>query len=208
MYKDQKNKSITREKAVHALKLLFIGEVFIVFGILGELNVIYQPLAFIALFAIVGVIIIFVGIFKLIKLNRYFLISALSIIVALVIGLVGAIIPFTNPTPEFQKIFAFFETISSKFLSMLLVFGIIRGCAKAATGTIEGLFAKIMINVNFYGKLTALVFSILEIVFRDINLPLSKTFAVISMVLYISVEVFFACFTYLAYKKAKNTLHK
>ena len=87
---------------------------------------------------------------------------------------------------------------------MAFIFGIIRGCSKAATGSARSSFATAMTLVNFFGKLLAIVFTILEGVFKDKSSIASQTFAIVSMSLSVFVEIFFVVYTYRAYSKAKK----
>lgn len=196
------------EKAVKALKLLFVGQLITAFGLLGELGVINQSLYLISLISIVGIIITFVGILKLARVNIFFLISSLCVGFTLLLGIVSGVLIGVNVPQATVESFNFICNILTKLVSMLFVFGIIRGCAKAATGSASSRFAKTMTYVNFTGKVAAIAFTILHGIYSDIDPVLSETFAIISMSLSIFVELFFVCYTFRAYKKAKAFLIK
>lgn len=194
---------ITKEKALKALKLLFVGELFVVLGLLGELGSIYQPLALISLIAIVGMIIALIGIIKLRKVNIFFLISCLAIAAALAVGILSGVLAVTGIPQNVISIINDVANIVGKGFSFVFVFGIIRGCAKAATGSARGKIATIMSLINFSGKALAILFAILAGIYEK-NEGLANGFVLASTFSTIAVDLAFVCFLFIICRKASK----
>ena len=196
---------IKKEKALKALKLLFVGELLVVLGLLGELGALYGPLAMISLIAIVGMVIALVGIIKLRKVNIFFLISCLAIASALAVGLISGILAVAGVPENALSVINDIANILGKGFSFVFVFGIIRGCAKAATGSARGKIATIMSLVNFGGKALAILFTILSGIYEQ-DAGLARGFVLASTFSTITVDLAFVCFLYIIYRKAKSVV--
>ena len=192
-----------KEKAVKALRLLFIGELLVILGLLSELGFIYEPLVFISLISFVGLIISLVGIIKLAKVNYFFLISCISVATSLLIGAVTGTLSAIGISKETLNILNSIFNIIGKGLSFIFVFGIIRGCSKAATGSARSKIATVMTLVNFFGKTLAIVFTILAGVYEKSNQTLSNAFVLVSTILTIIVDIYFVYYLFIVYRKAK-----
>lgn len=194
-----KNKKIKIAKGLH---LLFIGELFTAFGFLCELRIFYLPLSFISLSAVIGIVINLIGIFKLFRFNKFFLISFCCICFSLAAGIGSAALRFVGSGNDIISTFDSIIEIISKILSMAFTFGIIRGCSKAALGKANTRFANVMSIVNFVGKFIAILFIILESLFFKSNDAVIKAFSLCSMFISIGVEIFFVVYVYRAYSMA------
>lgn len=193
-------------KAVKALHLLCIGELFTVLGLLSELEFIYDPLALISLLSIVGIIIVLVGIIKLAWVNKFFLASFICICFAVFIGIVESVLSVAGASNKSLEVYESITNVIAKLISIVFTFGIIRGCSKAATGKANSRSANVMSIVNFAGKAISIIFIVLESIYRDTNEIAADIFALISLLAAIGAEVFFIVYLYRAYKKAKKLL--
>lgn len=195
-----------KQKAIKALRLLFIGELFVVLGLLSELEVIYDPLALISLVSLVGIIIVLVGIIKLARVNKFFFMSFICVCFAFLVGIVEAVLDIAGASHNSLMVYESITDILAKLASMLFTFGIIRGCSKAATGKANSRFANVMSIVNLVGKVISIVFIILESIYRDDNELAANIFLLISLLAAAGAEIFFVIYLYRAYSKARKTL--
>ena len=193
-----------QEKALKALKLLLVGEVIIVLGLLGELSYIAPIFGLLALVSLVGMIIALVGIIKLAKVNMFFLISCLALTISLVIGIILGVLTGIKIDSNVLSILNTLFGIAGKGLSCLFVFGIIRGCSKAATGSARSKIATVMTLVNFIGKTIAIVFTIIAGVYDKTNKSLSNAFVLVSTISTIVVDLYFVYYLFIVYRKAKQ----
>lgn len=195
-----------RRKAVKALKILFIGELFLMISYFCELSFLYEPLAFLSLLSLIGMIIILVSIVKLFKANKFFLISFLTVCISFLFGVVEAILVLTKCADQTIQTYESVANVLSKAMSMAFIFGVIRGCSKVAMGKANTRFANIMTIVNLIGKGSAILFSILDGFYKSSNPTLSNAFSIVAMTISLGVEIFFVTYVFRAYKKSKNTL--
>lgn len=197
-----------KEKALKALKLLLIGEVMIALGLLGELGAIVPMLGLIALISIVGMIVALVGIIKLARVNIFFLISCLALATSLLFGITLGALTAAQLAKDTLDIVNTLFSIAGKGLSCLFIFGIIRGCSKAATGSARSKIATVMTLVNFFGKALAIVFTILAGVYEKSNQTLSNAFVLVSTILTIIVDIYFVYYLFIVYRKAEALVKK
>ena len=195
-----------KKRAVKALKLLFIGELVISVGLLGELYLLYEPLSMIALVSIVGTIIALVGIAKLGRVNKFFLTACIVITASLVIGVTSGILTVVGLSPEAINAIKDFNNIIGKLFSFVFIFCVIRGCSKAATGSARSKIATAMTLVNFFGKGIAIIFTILQSIFDSEDAQLASVFSIVSTVASMFVQVYFVYYIFTAYRKAKALL--
>ena len=194
-----------KKKVVKTLRLLFIGELFTITSFLGELQFAFGPLLYLSLFSLIGMIIVLVSVIKLYRANKFFLLSFLCVCLSLLIGITGAVLTMTNVKPEILATFDFYTKILAKGVNMAFIFGIIRGCSKAALGKANTKYANIMSIVNTVGKGLSILLLIIS-GFIQSNETAIVALSVTSVVLSFIVEVFFIVYVYRAYKMSKEDL--
>lgn len=195
-------------KVVKSLKLLFIGNLLILLGLFGALDFITPFIAFIALLSVVGIFILLFGVVRLARINVFFFISFITVLVSMVIGIGGSLINVYLFGTDFANFFDILTQIIAKLSSMVFMFGIIRGCSKAALGKARTPFAFKISLINFIGKTIVIVFLLLEGFLKKSNPTAANVFSVIQMVISIIVQVCFLVYLYLAYRYAKAHLNK
>lgn len=196
-----------KEKAVKALKLLFIGELIVAIGLLGELYLAYEPLAMIAIVSIIGTIIALIGITKLGRVNKFFLTACIIIGLSLLIGVTTGALTTFGLAPKVVEVMKDASNIIGKVFSFVFIFCVIRGCSKAATGSARSKIATIMTIVNIVGKGIAITFSILQSIFGSKNPTFAGACSIVSMAASMFVQIYFVYYIFIAYKKAKSLVN-
>ena len=195
-----------QRKGIKALHILSIGEILACVGLLVELSFLTPWLNISALVALVGVIMMLVGVIKLRKVNKFFVISFIAILttllVSVVIGTIDTVLQFNNIT-GYNETLSTVQLVISKVISFVYTFGLVRGCALAATGKSKSKFGTHMILVNGGGKFISITISVVTALFLE-NYPVaSGVLALISTIISIVVELYFCVFLYRTYLKAK-----
>lgn len=195
-----------QRKGIKTLHILSIGEILACFGLLVELSFLTEWLNFAALIALVGMIMMLVGVIKLRKVNKFFVVSFIAILTTLVVsiafGTIDAILQANNVT-NYNGTLSTVQTIVSKVISFVYIFGLVRGCALAATGKSKSKFGTHMILVNGGGKFLSITISIISGIFFTDYPVASGVLSIISTIISVIVELYFCVFLYRTYLKAK-----
>lgn len=198
-----------QRKGLKALHTLAIGEILACTGLLVELGFLTPWFNLAAFFAVVGVITMLVGVIKLRKVNKFFVISFIAILFTLFVGITFSVIEtifLANNITNYSESLSTAQQIISKVISFVYTFGIVRGCALAATGKAKSKFGTHMILVNGGGKFTSIAIKIICGFFLT-NYPVAdKTLSIIATVISVIVELYFCVFLYRTYLKAKAKL--
>ncbi len=195
-----------QRKSIKAFHTVAIGEILACFGLLVELGFLTPWLNFAALVALVGIVVMLVGVIKLRKTNKFFVISFIAVlstlVVSLAFGVVDAVLQANNLT-ESKDTINTIQQIISKVISFVYTFGLVRGCALAATGKSKSKFGTHMILVNGGGKVISIALSIISGMFLEGNPVASGVLSIVSTVISVIVELYFCVFLYRTYLKAK-----
>lgn len=194
-------------KAVKALHLLSIGEILICFGLLVQLSFLTEWFNTAALAALVGLILMLIGVIRLRKINFYFKISFFAILIILLAGIgFGLTNYFCAGNEQVLNVISIIEDIFSKGISIVYTFGILRGCALAATGKSKSKFGTHMLMVNTGGKATAFILNMIVTLFLKNNPTAGGVLSIIATIVSIIVELYFCVFLFRVHRKAKGML--
>lgn len=190
-------------RIVKSLRTLFIGQLLLIVGVLSELSVLYAPFIYIALFFIAGIIALYIGIIKLARFNKFFLLSAISLFIAIALSVATTIVAFVTFTESIIPHFDSILNVIIKTFAMLFTFGIIRGCSKEATGSASSKFAKVESIINFSWRTVVLICTILNSYVLKEHPVAVYTLTIISTVISILGEAYFTVYIYRSYRKCK-----
>lgn len=196
-------KQIKKLKAFHTLA---IGEILACVGLLVELSFLTLWLNLAALVALVGVFMMLIGVIKLRKVNKFFVISFIAILFTFLTGLIFGILDFalhSKGIEGYENIIDLIQKIFSKVISFFYTFGLVRGCALAATGQAKSKFGTHMILVNGGGKFISIAISVITILFLTPYPVASGVLSIVGTVISVIVELYFCVFLYRTYLKAK-----
>lgn len=199
---------VKKNKTVKAIRLLLIGQVLMLISVLCELNLIYQPMIYFAFLSFVGLIILFVSIFKLFKTNRFFLISFLCVCFTLTLAVVTAILSMVPISQEIKSTFDSVTNIVTKLVSIAFNFGIVRGCSKFAFGKANSKHANLISFISLFGKILSIVFTILKDVYKGTNNYAANALALTSVIIYIVVDICFIVYVFIVYYKSKRLTYE
>ena len=195
-----------QKRGIKALRVLSIGEILSCFGLLIELSFLTPWLNFAALVAMIGVIMMLVGVILLRKVNKFFVISFIAIVATLFVSIafgVTDVILQANNVANYNETLSTIQLVISKIISLVYVFGLVRGCALAATGQSKSKFGTHMILVNGGGKFISIALSIISGYILSDNQVASEVLSIISTIISVIVELYFCVFLFRTYLKAK-----
>ena len=187
-----------QRKGIKALHTLSVGEIIACSGLLVELSFLTPWLNFAALIAIVGVIMMLVGVIKLRKINKFFLMSFIAILSTLLISIIFAVIDtilHSNNVGNYSETLSTIQKVVSKVISFIYTFGLVRGCALAATGKAKSKFGTHMIRVNGIGKFLAIAITVATAIFLDPAYPIaSEILYGVATIISVGIEIYFCVF--------------
>lgn len=196
------------QRNIKSLLLLFIGEVLTVSGLLCALASLFRPFIFLALLSLAGVIVMLIGVIRLCRVNKFFLIALISFCLTIAVAVTGFILDFARANNDAIAKYGSITSVIDKGLSMVFTFGVIRGCSKVATGKANTRFANIMTIANIAGKGVSILFTVLSSLYYEKNPDLANAFVIVTTIVAMGAEVFFIVYLYRAYLKAKKSYEK
>ena len=196
-----------KNKAVKALHQLSIGEIFVCSGLLIDLAFLTEWLNILAIFSLVGVFIMLFGVIKLRKINKYFFYAFLSVLGTFILAIVSGALDFVLKDQESAlTALSTVRTIVTKIISLVYMFGIVRGCALAATGEKKSKFGFHMVLVNFFAKAIAIVLNLVVQIFLKDDPTISGTLTIIATIVTVFAELYFCVYLFRTHRKAKALL--
>lgn len=205
-----KMKAKLKNKYVNALELLFIGEAIILPSLVIELKFLAPWISLFAFLALVGQITKLVGIFRLRKLNKYFLLAFIAVLLSFLSGIITIVLNILFNEPDYENvknlIFSI-QLILPKAISIIYTYGVLRGCSKAATGNPVSKFGRRMIVSNTICKMSSIALNILAPFVQKYSVFAANLMLTISFVITLGIEIYFVVYLGLTYSKAKSKIY-